>query len=363
VLKQKEGVQPDTGGIFTSLQEKPPMEIDLDTFLVTVYVHVDDIYRERFSHLKPIRPGPQPRVSDSEVLLLALLWHWHGARSERAFMRFVRRHWSGYFPAPLSQSSFNRRARDLRGVLAGLGPEIARRVSAVCGTTPAYETADAAAVPLLRPCRGKRSCLFGDGASFGKGGSSRSWYYGIKLLCVVDQHGIVSGFAACRADTEERWLAEAVLRWRHNPLLPQPSAEEMREVLGPPHRKEGRRIGPQAIIWPREGAGRTSGCDYLADRGYTGREWGRHWRNSYGANVLTPDGQEPHALRQHNRRRQLVERTFSMLLDHFGLAFPKARSMWGLMTRVAAKIAAFDMAVFMNYLFNRPPHSLPDTIS
>lgn len=339
------------------------MEIDLDTFMVTVYVYVDDIYKERFSHLKPMRPGPQPRVSDSEVLLLAVLSHWRGARSERAFLRFVKRCWSSYFPAPLSQSSFNRRTRDLHGVLAGLGPEIARRVSALLGNAPAYETADAAAVPLVRPCRGKRSHLFGDGASFGRGGSSRTWYYGIKLLCVVDQHGVVSGFAACRADTEERWLAEAVLRWRRHPLLPQPSVKEMEGVLGPSHRKGGMRTGPRALIWPREGAGRPTRCSYLTDLGYSGKEWRRHWRNSYGANVLTPEGQGPQSLRQHNRRRQLVERTLGTLLDHFGLAFPKARSMWGLMARVAAKIAAFDMAVFINYLFNRPPHSLPDIIA
>ena len=33
------------------------MEVDLDTFLVTVYCIVDDLHRERFAGLKPKRPG------------------------------------------------------------------------------------------------------------------------------------------------------------------------------------------------------------------------------------------------------------------------------------------------------------------
>ena len=117
------------------------MEIDLDTFLVTVYVYVDDAYTERFSHSKPIRPGPKQRVSDSEVLLLSLLAQWCGARSERAFLRFVRRSWGSYFPVLLNQSSFNRRVRGLAGVLAGLGPEISQHLSGLSGQAAAYEVA------------------------------------------------------------------------------------------------------------------------------------------------------------------------------------------------------------------------------
>src|SRR5439155_21186115 len=97
------------------------MDLDLDTFLTTVYCVVDDLYRAEFAPAKPVRPGPRPRLSDGEVLALAILAQWQRGRSERAFLRYAGRRWRGYFPRLLSQSAFNRRARDLAGVLCALG--------------------------------------------------------------------------------------------------------------------------------------------------------------------------------------------------------------------------------------------------
>ena len=42
-----------------------------------------------------------------------------------------------------------------------------------------------------------------------------------------------------------------------------------------------------------------------------------------------------------------------------GLAFPRARSRWGLWARVGAKVAALNLARWLNHLFDRPPLSLP----
>ena len=60
------------------------MPMDLDTFLVALYTIVDDWYQQHMAGAKPVRPGPRPVVSDSEVLTLALCGQW-GGRSERAF--------------------------------------------------------------------------------------------------------------------------------------------------------------------------------------------------------------------------------------------------------------------------------------
>ncbi len=42
--------------------------MDLDTFLVALYTIVDDLYQQHVAGTKPVRPGPRPTVSDSEVL-------------------------------------------------------------------------------------------------------------------------------------------------------------------------------------------------------------------------------------------------------------------------------------------------------
>jgi hypothetical protein len=335
---------------------------DQDTLIVTAYVVVDDIWKERFAAAKGVRRGPKPEVSDSEVLTLALLGQWYKRPSERRFLRYAGRRWGSYFPRLPSQSSFNRRVRELGGALAALGPEVGRQVGELAGAAPAYEAVDATAVPLMRRCRGKRSRLFGEAASFGRGGADRDWYYGVKLLCAVDQSGVVSGFAACRADTEERWLAEAALRWRALPGAPQPTAVELAAVLGPAHRHGGARKGPQAPVWPEEGAGQKSTGLFYADLGYAGRAWRNHWREAYGAEVVTPEGLSPEAARRLSSLRQSVERVFSILFRHFGLAFPGARTLRGLVARVSAKIAAFNTAVLFNLLHNRPAHAILDPL-
>jgi hypothetical protein len=103
------------------------MELDLDTFLTAVYCVVDDLYRSAFAPAKPVRPGAKPELSDSEVLTLMALAQWQPTRAERRVVAYAARHWRAYFPRLLSPSAFNRRARDLWGVLCALGPRVARR--------------------------------------------------------------------------------------------------------------------------------------------------------------------------------------------------------------------------------------------
>jgi hypothetical protein len=334
------------------------MEIDLDTFLATVYCIVDDLYRERFAPLKPARPGQKPELADSEVLTLALVAQWQGRRSEAAFVAYARGHWRGYFPRLLTQSAFNRRARDLWAVLCALGPAAAERAVAAFGLAPAYEAMDGVAVPLMRRCRGGRHRLFAAEAGFGRGGADKDWFYGVKLLAVVNEAGLVTGFAVGPAGTEERWLAEALFRWRRYPEAPEPDAAELERALGPSHRKGGGRAGPTGPIRPRQAAGRASALPCLGDLGYRGARWAAHWRRDYGATVLTKaDYANPAGRAWLSGLRQKAETAFAALTDHLGLAFPRARSHAGLLARLGAKLAAFNLALYLNLLLDRPTYA------
>jgi hypothetical protein len=261
------------------------MEMDVDTFLVAVYAFVDDEYQATYAAEKPVRPGASSQVSDSEVLTLALLEQWYPAHSEAGFVASVRTHWQAYFPRMLSQSAFNRRVRDLAGLLARLGPDVAEQVARLTGT-PEYEVIDAVPVPLMRRCRGERHRLFAAEAQVGRGGSDRDWYYGCSLLDAVSPEGVITGCVVGPANTEGRWLAETLFRWRGDPAAPVPTADELRPVLGPHHRTARR--GPTGPIRGRLAAGRRQTASYLGDRGFAGRSWQRHWQTAYGACVVTP---------------------------------------------------------------------------
>ena len=152
-----------------------------------------------------------------------------------------------------------------------------------------------------------------------------------------------------------RWLAEAFLSWRKDPRSPQPSAAGLAGMLGPAHRKGGKRRGPAGELWPVEGAGEAAGETYLADRGFAGSSWLRHWSRNYGARIITPRNASEHfaSPRELNSRRQIVETVFGVLCDTFRLKYSRARTMKGLQTRIACKIAAFNIGILINHMYGR----------
>lgn len=338
------------------------MDPEQDTFLVTVYCIVDDLYKERFAPLKPDRPGPDLEISDSEVLCLGVLAQWQHNRSETAFLEYAGRHLREYFPRWPHQSVLNRRMRDLCGVLCSLGPAVEQYAASLWDSPPAYEVLDAVPVPLLRRCRSNKQHLFGSEAARGVGGADKEWFYGVKLLVSVTEQGLISGFVEGPANTDERWLAEALLRWRADPAAPAPRLEDLAEELGPTHQPGGERLGPTGPISCYLGVGESRCGVYLGDLGYKGRIWARHWRECYQARVLTKADYNAEVDPVQRRKashwlsslRQEVETGFAWLTETFGVKYPRARSYWGLLTRLGAKIAAYNLQVVYNRMQGRP---------
>jgi hypothetical protein len=334
------------------------MAIDLDTFLTTVYCIVSDLYQAHFAKHKPKRRGKRPEVSDEEVLTLAIVAQWQDKRSERAFVREVVPQWQSYFPRQLSQSQFNRRMRDLAGVLSALGPALAVHLSQQWGGL-VYEAIDGVPVPLMRRCRGDRHRCFANEAAVGVGGSDRDYYYGVKLLSVVNNHGLITGFVFGPANTEERWLAEALLRWRAFPDAPPPVVADLEAVLPKWRPSRGQRCGPTGPIAPATGGGQATAPLCVADLGFAGQVWQQHWQLDYQTEILTQtcfagQADEAHLARQLHRLRQVVEEVNAFLVACLGLSFPRARTFWGLLTRLAAKVAANNFARLFNQLQGRP---------
>lgn len=338
------------------------MDLDLDTFLTTVYCMVDDLYQEQIAPHRPHRRGARPELSDSEVLCLALLAQWPGQRSEQAFVAFAVRRLRPWLPRLRSQSALNRRIRDMCGALCRLGPALAARAQAEFGHTVSYEVADGVPVPLMRRSRSRTQQWFGDEAGIGKGGSDRQWYFGVHLLLLVSPAGYIGGWVEGPAPTEERWLLEALLRWRQYPEAGPPQVAQLEAWLGPP--KSGRGwVGPTGPLLPRLGVGSApAGTPVLGDLGFAGQHWQRHWRADYGVAVLTK-GEYGAAtplpvLRQlrhwFSGLRQVVETVNGWLEEQLGLWYPRAHTYWGLVTRLAAKVAAFNVMGYINDLTGRP---------
>jgi hypothetical protein len=181
--------------------------MDLDSFLVSLYVLIDDWWKlDRSS--KPPKIGRPSLLTDSEVITLAILAQWPRFRSERDFWRFASSHLRSYFPTLCSQSQFNRRVRALEPELRALQLAFARELAE---PSALYRVVDTTLVPAMVRVRASRKGLFCGQASFGRSASKTEWVYGFKVALVVDPEGVVSAFGLAPAASDERPIGEALI--------------------------------------------------------------------------------------------------------------------------------------------------------
>ena len=295
--------------------------MDLETFLISLYVMVDEWWSQ--AHPRPPgKPGRPAQLTDAEVLTLAVLSQWPRWRSERDFWRFAQAHLRGYFPTLCSQGQFNRRVRVLEPELRALHRAFAEELSE---PSAVYRVLDTTLIPAIVRVRACRKGLFAGQASFGRSASKTEWVYGFKVALVVDPRGVVTAFGLAPAASDERPIGEALI------------ASDRHE-------------------------------SYLADKGFTGIEWERRWLEDYGALVAaTPKNNDRRAWSKEDRRwasgkRQIIEGGIGQLKDFFGLERHREKTLSGQLTRLAAKVAAYTYGQRINDSLGRPLRHLADLL-
>src|SRR5665811_2166439 len=274
------------------------MDLDPDTFLTTVYVEIDTFCAQ---HPAPVRRGPHPRMSDSEVLTVMLVGQWHGT-SERGTLAWIAQTYHAAFPVLLSPSAFNRRARRLAGLVTTLLHDLAQRLAV---WEEWFEIVDGLPVPLAAWTRGKRrKCFPPEEADLGYGGTDKSAYYGISLMLCVTGSGVITGLVTAPANNAERWSLSALLAWRHDPTVV-PMGIEAIPVGGQARAHARRPGGPSAV----PGDGRTGG-----DRRLSGRSGLHRGRLGSGlARAVLRPGHDPRRPAAH--AAALVPRCAAMYRD------------------------------------------------
>jgi DDE family transposase len=167
--------------------------LDKATVLTTIFTIVDDTMKGSavIQHALK-RPGPVPRLSDSEVVTIALYQELIGEPREDHFFRLHRASLLPFFPELNERSRYNRRKRDLWSVI------LAVRVSLqiVQERLQLEETAaiDSAPLPCVSYKRGKQTSDFVGRADYGVCSSKAMKYFGFKLHSVVSLTGLILGF-------------------------------------------------------------------------------------------------------------------------------------------------------------------------
>ena len=172
--------------------------------IITLFCLVDDAYyylnpcARRYESLK--------RLSDSEVIALALFKQLRGIESERSFLRDIERFFSHLFPGVVGfhPSSFHRRMRKLRRFLEPLRQDV---FSKLVGD-PETLIVDSTLLSVLHPRQVKQSGGF-EGAAWVRWGSFS--VYGVKLHLLCATNRVPLSYELTAANVAEIRLIEELL--------------------------------------------------------------------------------------------------------------------------------------------------------
>jgi hypothetical protein len=297
--------------------------LDVDTFLTTLYVMVDD-----FCHSQPPkkRPGPEASLSRSEVLTLAVFARWSRFNSERDFYRYADSKLRNAFPTLPDRSQFNRSVRSHADLIEAF---VLHLVGVLQTPRCPYQALDSSAMPTRDAKRRGHGWLAGQ-ADIGWS-NSIGWYEGFSLLTATDPTGVITGFCFASASTADQPLAETFFNLRANPN---------------PRLKS---VGLAFL-----GA-------YVADKGFEGEENHRRWSESYGAHIIHPPkrNSKKRSWSKHLRRwiagiRQIVESVYEKLFNTFGLWRERPHEIEGLRSRLAGRVALHNFCIWLNDQLGRP---------
>lgn len=277
------------------------MIADLDDLLTALYVFADDFLPKR----DPSRPGRKPRISDAEVICLAVAEVLLDCPKERKFLRGARRRLGHLFPYIPGQSGFNKRVR-------ALAPEIVRVLSALARISPSWcdnlRLVDATPVPCGQSRETVKRSEFAGHAAYGYCAAHSRHFWGFKLYLLAAPDGMPIAFELAPADVGEREVVAEMLR-----------------------------------------AVDLEGYTVIGDKGLSGVDL-EELVASLGGSFLRPDRRDE-APRFGNLGgvRQWIEAIFDHYKDQLSLERHGAHTVRGLAARVAQRLLAMGAVVWHNW--------------
>lgn len=185
------------------------MDADLDTLATALYVRTDDLLKE-FPEHAPARPrvGITPRLTDAELVTLAVMQALAGRTSEARWLRYARAELGHLFPYLPQQPGYNKRLRALAETIRWLIGVLARDTSM---WTDDVWVADSTPVECARSRTTVRRSELAGWAEYSYCASHSRWFWGLRLHLLCTLHGLPVGFALAGARADEREVLLGIL--------------------------------------------------------------------------------------------------------------------------------------------------------
>lgn len=284
------------------------MHAALDALVVALYVEFDDFLEPRSG------PGRPPKLTDAELITLAVAQVFLGLPNDRQFLAMARYRLGHLFPVLVDQSNYNRRLRRL-------APQIARCINYLAFTSPSFcdnlRLLDSTPVPCGQSRETTRRSEFAGLAGYGYCRSHSRFFWGFRLYLLCAPDGMPIGFELASANVPERQAAQEMLA--RVPL---------------------------------------AGHVVIADKGFVGRDF-EAWITGQGAHFLRPDRKdEPRRHGSLGAVRQWIESVFWTCKGQLGLERHGARTLPGLAARIGLRLLALAAGIWHNHLNHTPGRNL-----
>jgi hypothetical protein len=280
---------------------------DLDTLVVALYVTVDDLLGPRTG------PGRRPKLTDAELVCLAVAQVLLGYGSERQWLRVAGRRLGHLFPYLPTPSAYNRRLRRAAPLVALAIRDLARHTPSWCDQLRLVDS-----TPL--PCAAsretvKRSALAGH-AGYGYCKSHHRYFWGFRLYALITADGLPVAWCLAAPHRGEREVLAELLEAERGWLRP--------------------------------------GLVMVGDKGFVSRALDQLVAG-YGATLLRPDRKdEPRRFGSLGKVRQWIESTFDTLKGQLSLEQHGGRTLSGVYVRVAQRLLALATAIWWNWQLGVP---------
>jgi Transposase DDE domain len=291
------------------------MIASFEDFVTWMYVLIDTLWPSVAQHDQ--RPGPAPRCADSELVTMIVVGECLGWDTETVLLSQWAQH-RDLFPHQPDRTRFNRRRRALGTALDALRRQILVHLDVAADRQCAIDSLPLPVMAFhLVPSSPARADWQAYGATFGYVASKQATIFGYKLHLLVTLGGVIRDFALAPANLTDLTVGAALLQTQTD-----------LEVLG--------------------------------DKAYRSQAVATLLAECHGVRLLTlprrneRDQSDAVLADVHGPLRAIIETVNQQLCDQFRIEVNQAHTFWGLCARLASKLTAHTLCLYLNRLLGVP---------